>query len=64
MGRAASCVGPAPIIIGKLAESRGFNLVLPSSEVLMFAPALDLTEPVLAQLNDRLPNVKVPEKVD
>lgn len=51
-------------IIGKLAESRGFNLVLPSSEVLMFAPALDLTEPVLAQLNERLPNVKVPEKVD
>lgn len=51
-------------IIGKLAESRGFNLVLPSSEVLMFAPALDVTEPVLAQLNERLPSVKVPENVD
>ncbi len=47
-------------IIGGMAESRGFNLVLPSSTVLLFSPKLDLTEEVLEELNRRLPEVKVP----
>lgn len=47
-------------IVTGIAEERGFNLVLPSSEVLFFARAIDLTEEVLAQLDQRLPSVDVP----
>lgn len=50
-------------IVTGIAEERGFNLVLPSSEVLFFARQLDLTEEVLAQLDARLPQVQVPEVV-
>lgn len=51
-------------IVTGIAEARGFNLVLPSSEVLFFARSIDLTEEVLAQLDQRLPNVRVPENVE
>ncbi|MDX1542093.1 MAG: OmpH family outer membrane protein [Geminicoccaceae bacterium] len=51
-------------IVTGIAEARGFNLVLPSSEVLFFARSIDLTEEVLAQLDQRLPNVQVPENVE
>ena len=48
-------------IIGELSEIKGFNLVLPSSGVLLFAPQIDLTEQVLALLDEQLPDVRVPE---
>jgi outer membrane protein len=48
-------------IVTSMAEERGFNLVLPSSEVLFFARTLDLTEEVLAQLDGRLPDVRLSE---
>lgn len=48
-------------IVTGIAEERGFNLVLPSSEVLFFARKIDLTEEVLAKLDERLPEVEVPE---
>lgn len=51
-------------IVTGIAEARGFNLVLPSSEVLFFARSIDLTEEVLAQLDERLPSVRVPENVE
>jgi Skp family chaperone for outer membrane proteins len=51
-------------IIGELSDTRGFNIVLPSSGLLLFSPQIDLTNDVLARLDAKLPNVKVPEKVD
>jgi outer membrane protein len=51
-------------VVGELADGRGFNLVLPSSGLLLFSPEIDLTVDVLAGLNAKLPNVQVPEKVD
>jgi outer membrane protein len=50
-------------VVGQLAEERGFNLVLPSSSVLLFSPKIDLTDDVLALVDKRLPSVKVPDKV-
>ena len=47
-----------------MAEERGFNLVLPSSEVLFFARTLDLTEEVLAKLDEKLPDVRLSEVAD
>lgn len=51
-------------VLGELADLRGFNLVLPTSGLLLFSPQIDLTEEVLRRLDARLPNVKVPERVD
>lgn len=51
-------------VVTSIAEERGFNLVLPSSEVLFFSRKIDLTEEVLAKLDDRLPDVQVPEAAD
>lgn len=48
-------------IVGTLAEDKGFNLVLPSSGVLLFAPQIDLTEEVLLQLDQKLPDVRLTE---
>jgi outer membrane protein len=48
-------------IVTGMAEERGFNLVLPSSEVLFFARRIDLTEEVLAELDAKLPSVEVPQ---
>lgn len=48
-------------IVTELAEERGFNIVLSSSEVLFFARTIDLTEDVLDELNGRLPEVEVPD---
>jgi outer membrane protein len=50
-------------IVSDLSEERGFNLVLPSSAVLLFSPQIDLTEEVIKRLDGKLPSVKVPEKV-
>jgi outer membrane protein len=46
-------------IVTSIAEERGFNLVLPSSEVLFFSRSVDLTEEVLAKLDARLPQVRL-----
>jgi len=51
-------------VVTSIADERGFNLVLPSSEVLFFARRIDLTEEVLAKLDSRLPDVRVPEAAD
>lgn len=51
-------------VMGELASGRGFNLVLPSSAVLLFSPEIDLTVEVMERLDKRLPNVAVPEKVE
>jgi Skp family chaperone for outer membrane proteins len=51
-------------VVTSIADERGFNLVLPSSEVLFFARRIDLTEEVLAKLNSRLPDVRVSEAAD
>lgn len=47
-------------IVTGIAEEKGFNIVLSSSEVLFFDRAIDLTEEVLADLNQRLPDVRLP----
>jgi len=51
-------------IIDALSDSYRFNLVLPRSEVLVFAPEIDLTVEVMARLNERLPQVPIPEFED
>lgn len=51
-------------IVTGIADERGFNLVLPSSQVLFFSRQIDLTEEVLSKLNDRLSQVAVRDKVD
>lgn len=48
-------------IVTGIAEEKGFNIVLSSSEVLFFARTIDLTEDVLADLDARLPDVQLPE---
>ena len=51
-------------VVTSIADERGFNLVLPTSDVLFFARKIDLTDEVLAKLDARLPNVRVPQAVD
>ena len=51
-------------IVTGMAEERGFNLVLPSSEVLFFARRIDLTEEVLAKLDAMLPKVVVSQAAE
>ena len=51
-------------IVSDLADTRGFNLVLPTSAVVMFAPSIDLTSEVLEHLNRELPSVEVVEEAD
>jgi Skp family chaperone for outer membrane proteins len=46
-------------VVSQLAEVKGFNLVVPSSTVLVFSPRIDVTSDVLLALNERLPDVKV-----
>lgn len=48
-------------VVGELAEQRGFNLVLPSANVLLFSPQIDITDEVLDALDASLPDVRVPE---
>lgn len=49
-------------VVGELAEQRGFNLVLPSANVLLFSPQIEITDEVLARLDANLPEVRVPER--
>ena len=51
-------------VVGELAEARGFNLVLPTSGLLLFSPSIDLTVDAMARLDAKLPSVKVPDRVD
>jgi Skp family chaperone for outer membrane proteins len=51
-------------VVTSIADERGFNLVLPSSEVLFFSRRIDLTEEVLAKLDARLPDVRVSQVAD
>jgi Skp family chaperone for outer membrane proteins len=51
-------------IVTGIAEERGFNLVLPSSEVLFFARKIDLTEEVLTKLDAMLPDVTVAQAAE
>jgi Skp family chaperone for outer membrane proteins len=51
-------------ILGEMSDARGFNLILPSSGLLLYSPQIDLTDEVLSRLDAKLPNVKVPEQVD
>jgi outer membrane protein len=51
-------------VVGELAQARGFNLVLPSSGLLLFSPEIDLTAEVLLRLDQKLPSIKVPDKLD
>ncbi len=50
-------------IVTGIAEERGFNLVLPSSQVLFFSRQIDLTEEVLSKLDTRLSQVAVRDLV-
>lgn len=47
-------------IIDDLSQIYRFNVVLPRSDVLVFAPELDLTPDVMAELDARLPEVPIP----
>jgi hypothetical protein len=49
--------------VGDLSGEHGFNLVLPSNTVLMFAPKVDMTDEVIKRLDQALPTVKVPDKI-
>lgn len=49
-------------ILDGLSGERGFNVVVPRSAVLVFAPAIDLTGDVMVRLDQKLPTVKVPDK--
>jgi outer membrane protein len=49
-------------VVGELAEQRGFNLVLPSANVLLFSPQIEITDEVLGKLDARLPDVQVPDR--
>ncbi len=50
-------------IVTGIADERGFNLVLPSSQVLFFSRQIDLTDEVLTELNARLSQVAVRDLV-
>ena len=50
-------------IIEGLVEARGFNIVLPSTSVVVYKPEIDLTQEIIKRLDEKLPSVKVPEKV-
>jgi outer membrane protein len=49
-------------VLEGLSDERGFNVVMPRSAVLVFSPAIDLTQEVMTRLDQKLPSVKVPDK--
>ncbi|MGI9421254.1 MAG: OmpH family outer membrane protein [Geminicoccaceae bacterium] len=51
-------------VLTSLAEERGLNVVLPTSQVLFFSRQIDLTDEVLAQLDATLSEVPVTDRVD
>ncbi|WGF89474.1 OmpH family outer membrane protein [Marinivivus vitaminiproducens] len=59
-GRAINEVRQSLIeIVTGFAQTRGFNVVLPNSEVLFFSRQIDLTDEVMAELDRKLPSVQV-----
>lgn len=46
-------------IITDLAKEKGFNVAIPSSQLLYAEPDMDITAEVLSKLNAKLPNVTV-----
>jgi Skp family chaperone for outer membrane proteins len=48
------------IIVQRVAESHGINMVLHHSNVVLNVPAFDITPEVVAQLNKLLPTVQIP----
>ncbi len=46
-------------IVSEQAKEKGYDAVMPTSQLLYAAPALDITAEVLSQLNQRLPKVQV-----
>jgi len=51
-------------VLTTLAEERGLNIVLPTSQVLFFSRQIDLTDEVLAELDATLSEVPVTDRVD
>jgi Skp family chaperone for outer membrane proteins len=51
-------------VLTGIAEERGLNIVLPTSQVLFFSRQIDLTDEVLAKLDERLSEVPVTDRVD
>ena len=51
-------------VVGTIAEERGFNVVLPKSQLLFFTRQIDVTEEVIAQLDAMLPEVTVNYEAD
>ena len=51
-------------VLTGLAEERGLNVVLPTSQVLFFSRQIDLTDEVLAKLDATLSEVPVTDRVD
>ena len=51
-------------VLTTIAEERGLNVVLPTSQVLFFSRQIDLTDEVLAQLDATLSEVPVTDRVD
>lgn len=51
-------------VLTTLAEERGLNVVLPTSQVLFFSRQIDLTEEVLVELDATLSEVPVTDRVD
>jgi Skp family chaperone for outer membrane proteins len=49
------------IVADEVAAERGINLVLYRSQVPLFDPRMEMTEDVLARLNERLPSVEFPD---
>lgn len=52
------------VVVTGIADERGFNIVLPTSDVLFFARKIDLTDEVLAKLDESLPDVRVPKATE
>ncbi len=48
------------IIVQRVAEAHGINMVLHHSNVVLNTPQFDITEEVVAQLNKLLPTVQIP----
>ncbi|MDA1132063.1 MAG: OmpH family outer membrane protein [Proteobacteria bacterium] len=48
------------VLIVEMAEQRGFNIILEKDDLVFAARNLDITNDVVAALNERLPNVNVP----
>jgi Skp family chaperone for outer membrane proteins len=51
-------------VLTSLAEERGLNVILPTSQVLFFSRQIDLTDEVLARLDASLSEVPVTDRTD